>query len=211
MLPIRLGMTNAQSAQDLIVYALSPKGQVELTNYRTVKIPSDVQIPLYVKNEFDQFYTSLFKTAYVKEGKAIGFLEYAWNMNWCDPCSADPLTPEELKQAGVFWSNPNAPSDVFVTRLHVRYAREQFPEDLIFQETSNQETFQGRYILRHPFTGQINCSAGREYQKSLPARFDQEAQTLAQLTGWNLEEIRQKLPAVPNSSSSDPWWRTLWP
>ena len=36
MLPIRLGMMNAQGDQDLLVYLLSPNGQVELTNYRTV-------------------------------------------------------------------------------------------------------------------------------------------------------------------------------
>jgi hypothetical protein len=41
MLPIRLGMANANQAQDLIVYILSPHGQAELTNYRLVKIPSD--------------------------------------------------------------------------------------------------------------------------------------------------------------------------
>ncbi|MFM6083014.1 MAG: DUF2330 domain-containing protein, partial [Dolichospermum sp.] len=36
MLPIRLGMVNATKEQDLIIYILSPKGQAEITNYRTV-------------------------------------------------------------------------------------------------------------------------------------------------------------------------------
>jgi hypothetical protein len=31
MLPIRLGMMNATTEQDLIVYVLSPKGQAEIT------------------------------------------------------------------------------------------------------------------------------------------------------------------------------------
>ncbi|MEZ5289073.1 MAG: hypothetical protein R2712_30575 [Vicinamibacterales bacterium] len=25
-------------------------------------------------------------------------------MAWCDPCAADPLTPDELRELGVFWS-----------------------------------------------------------------------------------------------------------
>ncbi len=56
MLPIRLGMINAEKEQDLIVYALSRTGRVEVTNYRTLKIPSDMDVPLYVKDVFPQFY-----------------------------------------------------------------------------------------------------------------------------------------------------------
>ncbi|MBW4577334.1 MAG: DUF2330 domain-containing protein, partial [Aphanothece sp. CMT-3BRIN-NPC111] len=192
MLPIRLGMINSTSEQDLIVYVLSPKGQAEVTNYRTVKVPSDAEIPVFVKNEFGDFYKSMFQTAYGREGKKATFLEYAWDMGSCDPCSAEPLTPEELKKAGVFWLNSDQSSNVFITRLHVRYTRDKFPEDLMFQETSNRESFQGRYILRHPFTGDIKCEAGQQYKRSLPARLEKEAQTLAQLTGWNIQDIRKK-------------------
>ena len=209
MLPIRLGMINAATEQDLLVYLLSPKGQAEVTNYRTVKVPSDTEIPVFVKNEFEDFYRAMFQTAYTREGKKAAFLEYAWDMSNCDPCSAEPLNPEELRQAGVFWLNPANPSNVFITRIHVRYSRDKFPEDLMFQETSNRQTFQGRYVLRHPFTGEANCPAGRQYKRSLPARFEKEAQTLAQLTGWNIQDIRKKLPATTNQSES--WWRTIWP
>lgn len=67
MLPIRLGMANAQKEQDLIVYALSPRGRVEVTNYRTVNIPSDMDLPVYVKGEFPNFYRSMFQRSYEKE------------------------------------------------------------------------------------------------------------------------------------------------
>ncbi len=209
MLPIRLGMMNATTEQDLIVYVLSPKGQAEVTNYRTVKIPSDSEIPVFVKDEFDDFYKAMFQTAYNHEQKKVAFLEYAWDMAGCDPCSANPLTSEELKKAGVFWLNPSTPNNVFITRLHVRYTRDKFPEDLMFQETSNQQQFQGRYVLRHPFTGEIKCEASREYQQSLTQRFEQEAQTLAQLTGWNLQDIRKKTNLTQGQPL--PWWRTIWP
>ena len=103
MLPIRLGMMNAQGDQDLLVYLLSPKGQVQLTNYRTVKVPSNTEIPEFVQTEFKDFYTAMFQKSYEKENKEVAFLEYAWDMSTCDPCSAEPLNQEELKQAGVFW------------------------------------------------------------------------------------------------------------
>ncbi|MEM6753378.1 MAG: DUF2330 domain-containing protein [Cyanobacteria bacterium P01_C01_bin.38] len=222
MLPIRLGMVNSTSEQDLIAYILSPKGQAELTNYRTAKIPSNLNIPIYVKQEFGDFYKSMFQTSYIKEDKKVAFLEYAWDMGNCDPCSADPLNREELKDAGVFWlddnsSNKIAPrafrrrplsSNVFVTRLHVRYTRDNFPEDLMFQETSNRNNFQGRYVLQHPFTGKADCNAGRQYKRSLRKRFEKEAQTLAKLTNWNIQDIRQKMKLEEQASAS-PWQNFL--
>ncbi|PSB03982.1 DUF2330 domain-containing protein [Merismopedia glauca] len=211
MLPIRLGMMNSTNEQDLIVYVLSPKGQAEVTNYRTVKVPSGDEIPVYVKNEFGEFYKSMFQTSYNKEDKKVAFLEYAWNMSNCDPCSAEPLNEEELKKAGVFWLKPDASSQVFISRIHVRYTRDKFPEDLMFQETSNQESFQGRYVLRHAYTGETNCSAGREYRRGLKQRFEREAQTLAKLTGWNIRDIRKKLDLAEEASPpSDPFWKNIW-
>ncbi|MEC4803291.1 MAG: DUF2330 domain-containing protein [Jaaginema sp. PMC 1079.18] len=209
-LPIRLGTMNAQSEQDLIVYLLTPSGQVELTNYRTVKVPSDVEIPEFVEDEFDDFYKSMFATSYEQEQKKVAFLEYAWDMGWCDPCVANALSPEELKQAGVFWDTASrgGGSNAFITRLHVRYTRDRFPEDLSFQSTSNRENFQGRYVIRHPYTGEMNCPAGIDYQRNLQQRLEREAQTLARLTDWDIQEIREKidLPKI----EPRPWWRRLW-
>ncbi|NER25843.1 MAG: DUF2330 domain-containing protein, partial [Symploca sp. SIO1C2] len=167
MLPIRLGMINSTKEQDLIVYILSPQGQAEVTNYRTVQVPSNTELPVFVKDEFADFYQAMFQKSYEQERKKVAFLEYAWDMSWCDPCADNPLTPEELKKAGVFWLNASRGTNVFITRLHVRYSRDKFPADLMFQETSNRQNFQGRYVLRHPYQGEMNCRAGEEYQKSL--------------------------------------------
>ena len=52
MLPIRLGTLNAEGTQELFVFTLTNKGRVETTNYRTVRLPSDVEIPTYVKGDF---------------------------------------------------------------------------------------------------------------------------------------------------------------
>jgi hypothetical protein len=220
MLPIRLGMMNADSAQDLIVYIMSPEGQAEITNYRTVKIPSNSAIPTFVKSEFNDFYKSMFSTAYDRENRNVAFMEYAWDMGGCDPCAAEPLTREEMKQAGVFWlDQPNtedmglnrrfAPQTrVFLTRLHVRYTRDKFPEDLMFQATNNQSFFQGRYVLNQPFTGEMKCAQAKTYKRGLIKRFDEEAKNLAQLTGWNIQTIRRKQPQLDLAEL--PWWERFW-
>ncbi len=207
MLPIRLGMINGTGEQDLIVYLLSPKGETELVNYRTIKIPSDQPVPEFIKEEFPQFYTAMFQTAYERQQKKVAFLEYAWDMGSCDPCSADPLTPEELKQAGVFWSTSGRFNSVYINRLHLRYTRETFPQDLQFQETANRQLFQGRYIITHPYREEINCQAGTEYQQRARQQQEREIQNLAELTQWDINEIRRRVDFI--TVDSQPWWQRL--
>ncbi len=217
MLPIRLGMVNADGPQELFVYALSRRGRVETTNYRTVKLPTDVDIPEFVKGEFPAFYRSMFRRQVDKQGKSAVFLEYAWDMAWCDPCAADPLAQEELRQLGVFWVDREGTArgggqEVFVSRLHVRYDREHFPEDLVFQQTGDRMNFQGRYVLRHPWKGGDRCSAATSYRRGLPQRWEEEARSLAGLTGWDLNNIRGKmnLRAAAGKPQDDSWWKSLW-
>ncbi len=228
MLPIRLGMLNAKGYQDLFVYVLSKKGRVETTNYRTIKIPTDIDIPVYVKNKFSDFYKALFETQVKKERMKAIFTEYFWDMGWCDPCAANPLTQKELRQLGVFWINKNTNPSHFsnpgpfrrggqaqpvkVTRLHLRYDHKTFPEDLMFHETDDKKNFQGRYILRHPWKGSLQCEAAQRYVENLPYRQEKEAQNLAQLTGWGISEIRKNIDfsAPPSKKPKHPWWKDLW-
>ncbi len=220
MLPIRLGTLNAKGKQELYVYALTRTGRVETTNYRTVKLPSNNEVPEFVQNEFGDFYRAMFARQTEKENERGVFLEYAWDMAWCDPCAADPLSADELRKLGVFWvdgqqGKRNAPStaqNVFVTRLHVRYDREHFPEDLVFQETGDRQNYQGRYIIRHPWTGAMQCDASA-YMAATRERQEREAQMLANLTGWNINEIRAKIPyldGVTPEPVSPPWWKRIW-
>ena len=108
MLPIRLGTLNAEGTQELFVFTLTNKGRVETTNYRTVRLPSDVEIPTYVKADFGRFYKSMFTTQVQKQSMSTVFLEYAWDMAWCDPCAADPLSNDQLRGLGVFWLDGGA-------------------------------------------------------------------------------------------------------
>ena len=55
ILPIRLGMANADGDRDLIVYGLTRQGKIEYTNYRNVNIPTDKNIPLFIQQNFNAF------------------------------------------------------------------------------------------------------------------------------------------------------------
>jgi hypothetical protein len=109
---------------------------------------------------------------------------------------------------------PQGGSNVFLTRLHVRYDEQHFPEDLAFQETSDRENFQARYVLRHPWKGEATCDAAREYLRGLPKRQSEEAMTLVKLTGWNLQDVRRKanLPVARRVEPTEEkgWWDSLW-
>ncbi len=219
MLPIRLGTLNASGKQELYVYALTRTGRVETTNYRTVKMPSNLTVPEFVEGEFAEFYRAMFDHQVEAEKERAVFLEYAWDMGWCDPCAADPLSTDELQKLGVFWLNdpvkrrsmPMQAQDVFVTRLHVRYDSEHFPEDLVFQETGDRQNYQGRYVIQHPWKGEASCDIS-EYQAQVRERQEREAQQLANLTGWDIDDIRRKIPFEenPTSSPQEPWWKRIW-
>jgi hypothetical protein len=215
MLPLRLGTVNANGPQDLVVYALSKRGRVEATNYRTVKVPSNFDVPLFVKDDFANFYKAAFDRAVAREHMSSVFVEYAWDMAWCDPCAADPMTNDELAALGASWigsgdSVANQPfmrgtgSNAFVTRLHVRYDAKSFPEDLNFVETGDRENFQGRYILQYPSTAAASCPAAADYRASLPARFKLEAEKLADVTGWSREDIEKRMAAAGEPISGAP-------
>ena len=222
MLPIRLGTVNADGPQELFLYALTRRGRVETTNYRTVRLPSDLELPVFLKQEgeFPRFYRALFDAQVRATDMRAVFLEYAWDMGWCDPCAADPLSADELTRLGVFWLDGGrvdrskaGAQNVFVTRLHVRYDADHFPEDLVFQETGDRTNFQGRYILRHAWQGRASCEAAAAYASQLASRHEREAQTLASITGWNLGEIRRKMQLDARAAPTvdvEPWWRRLW-
>jgi hypothetical protein len=225
MLPVRLGMLNAKGPQDLVVYVLTRNGRVETTNYRTVKLPANVELPPYVRGEFPQVYKALFETQAKREEYRVVWTEYFWDMGWCDPCAAEPLSADELRSAGVFWldSNESSPGisggvlprsrvggaqPVMLTRLHLRYTPETLPEDLMFQETQDRQNFQARYVLRHPWQGDANsCPEAKTYFEEVARRQEREAQTLVNLTAWDLADVRSRMSL---QTPTPKWWERLW-
>ena len=230
MLPIRLGMANADGDQDLIVYAFTRKGRIECTNYRNADIATDKNIPLFVQKNFGSFYGNLFTQQWNNENKSIAFLEYAWdvspqNFYHCDPCIATAPTEQDLVQSGVWWLGTKDWSDysdddnidqgnknVHFTRLHFRYNRKSFAQDLMFQVTPNTATFQARYIITHPATGDLSCAAGKKYLQDLKQRRKKELNELTALTGTDLNNWQQDASAKNDEETDVPaQYATLLP
>jgi hypothetical protein len=193
---------------------ITKQGRVESTNYRTVKLPSDVNVPIYTKDVFGDFYKAMFQRTVDKHDMKAIITEYAGDMAWGDPCAADPLSAKELRSLGAFWVGDDGArggggQEAFVTRLHARYDGAHFPEDIVFQTTQDRSNFQGRYILQHPFKGDPKCKAGSDYKAQVWERQQKEAQTLADLTGWNVDDIKKKMNLGAKPSGAK-WYEKMW-
>jgi len=241
MLPIRLGTLNADQDQDLTIVVLSPTSYVETENYPTLTIPTDaksradrpsgLELPYYIRGEFQQFYQAVFQKAYEQSDRSSVFLEfagatqggtigdpiggYSFGGNKCDPCVMELYDVEDflsqLTEVGAFWEKSYSDSEnthTYVTRLHVRYNAKTFPEDLYFKEISPEAliqrveaedklfpnlagvAFQGRYVFRLS-KGKPWCLAARPFWNKKYPRVEH----LANLTGWNPQEIQRKIKA----------------
>jgi hypothetical protein len=179
-LPVRLGLLNARDKQDLIVYVLSPKSRFEAANYPNAFIPTNIEVSNEVRRAFPGFYAELFDATVEKmQGRAV-VTEYAWQTGSCDPCPTPPLDASDLKTLGDDGDSPDVYSWV-LTRLHARYDRKSLSEDLVFREAKPAEggrsswngasgendghvsdggsnNFQARYIIRHYWTGPVQCT-----------------------------------------------------
>lgn len=189
MLPIRLGMANSDGAQDLTIYAFSKKGHVETVNYRTVKMPTDKDVPLFVRNEFAKFYLKVFDRQYKKRDRGVVFMEYAWDLSarnymHCDPCASPPPDIATMIEAGVSWA---ATEPVYITRLHARYTRDRFPQDLVLNETYDKNNYQIRYVVHHP-ASDFSCSEANAYLDGLHSRREDEVESYENLTGISADK-----------------------
>jgi len=215
MLPIRLGMANANGAQDLLVYAFTKTGRIECTNYRTVKIPTNNPVPTFVQLKFGEFYKDIFQRCYEREDKRAVFLEYAWDVSRnnqvkCDPCVGPPPHLQAMAKAGVWWTE-DVDETIFFTRLHVRYEKAHFPQDLQIQSTPNKDRFQGRYVIHHPPHGDLDCEDAQPYLVELVNRRQLELMQMEKLAGWSasehsdyVDEYMKKIsqPMSPKSNNS---------
>jgi MYXO-CTERM domain-containing protein len=185
-LPIRLGLANAKDKQDLIVSILAPNQRYELANYKNVTIPTNLDVKDDVRARFGEFYAALFdRTVEANPGAVV--TEYAWDAGTCDPCPGPQLDGNDFLTLGADVLDPQQQqSGSFVlTRLHARYGKDGAPNDLVFRkggaivggreqrddqnrleersrpDPSGTNNFQGRYAIRHPWTGPITCENPR--------------------------------------------------
>lgn len=197
VLPIRFGMANAEGDQDMVVYGLTRNGRMEATNYRTVNMPSGHALPEFIGDKFDAFYSAAFETAWKREGGNAIFLEYAGNRNqlrlfpvdqWGNPTggSNPKVADQTYRDAGVFWLDGS--NDVYVTRLHIRYNRERWAQDIQFQTTPNTSIFHVNFPIQQIATGNFDCNNAKGYLNGVAQRRQKDLHSLAHLTGWDIKE-----------------------
>jgi len=175
-LPIRLGLANSSGTQDLIVNIFSPNQRYQVANYKNVFIPTNIDVDDKVKDKFGAFYAALFDRTVEKNPGAV-VTEYAWAATTCDPCPGPTLRPEELQTLGGDIIN-NPGYGMVLTRLHARYGKD-IKDDLHFEKAAavvggrelvqtggkleegarpdSTNNFQGRYAIRHEWTGPLTC------------------------------------------------------
>ena len=185
-LPIRLGLANSSGTQDLIVSILAPNQRYEVSNYRNVTIPTNLDVKDSVRMRFGEFYAGLFDTT-VKRNPGAVVTEYAWQATTCDPCPGPQLGMGDFTLLGAdvltgTTAKPVAYSgmDFTLTRLHARYGK-SITEDLVFRAAdpivggreirgssgrleksatkASVNNFQARYAIRHWWTGRIACKS----------------------------------------------------
>ena len=181
-LPVRLGLINAKDVQDLIVHVLARGQRYEVANYANVTIPTNIDIDEKVKGQFATFYAALFDETVARNPKAV-VTEYSWDASTCDPCPGPALDQGDLSTFGgdvIPGVAQQGMYGVTLTRLHARYAKDALGADLVFKAAppivggrefmadngklergsrpDSTNNFQGRYAVRHPWTGPITCS-----------------------------------------------------
>jgi MYXO-CTERM domain-containing protein len=185
-LPIRLGLANSNGAQDLIVHILAPGKRYEVANYDNVTIPTNLDVGENAKDQYPAFYAALFDATLAKHPKAV-VTEYSWDSSSCDPCPTPPLNGGELATLGADalpslqgkMDQLQYGGGFVLTRLHARYTKDTLGDDLVFREAppivggrgvpgmgakleqgsspSGESNFQGRYMIKHPWTGPVAC------------------------------------------------------
>jgi hypothetical protein len=140
-LPIRIGTTVSPGQQEVILTVLNrgSEGKASIANYPQAPLEDDCMIPQEVVG-YGSFYEEQLQDAF---SQGIWVEEYSWSLGSCDPCSAEPPTPESLSTLGVTWTD----DDTWITRIRARYTPEQATMDLSMYQSGVQESSQIKYVL----------------------------------------------------------------
>ena len=219
-LPIRLGLANSAGTQDLIVNILSPSQRYEVANYPNVTIPTNFDVKPEVRERFGEFYAALFDRTLQQNPGAV-VTEYAWAAGSCDPCPGPTLDGSDFATLGADVLGASS-GDFVLTRLHARYGKDGAPNDLVFKAApaivggreqrddrgrleerarpDSYNNFQGRYIIRHAWTGPVACKNPRRGIWGGPPDGNQIAETKA---ATNIAFAPRGKVALPNLVAQD--------
>ncbi len=194
-LPIRLGLANSSGKQDLIVNILAPNQRYEVSNYKNVTIPTNIDVAESVKDKFGAFYTALFDATIEKNPGAV-VTEYAWQAIGCDPCPGPMLDQSVLMTLGLdVIENVKAPvpppggagapggmnrgmvrggwggglaMNMVLTRLHARYGKD-ITNDLEFKAAT--PIVGGREFVVDPQTHKLEEGAKPASMNNFQGRY----------------------------------------
>jgi hypothetical protein len=214
VVPVRLSTINADGPQEMFILLLTPHGRVETENYPTRTIPTNLEVPPFVKKDYAGFYRAVFdKLVEASERRAV-FIEHVSLVRARDRVHPPGLGTGGLAELGAGWlgdeSSSRAPCrlctpiptrTVVLTRLHVRYDAAHFPVDLMLKETKNAAPLIGRFAINHPYIGTAGCPAAERYRAKVAARAKREIANLRRLTGWSPELVREKASAAEGPAS----------
>ena len=99
--------------------------------------------------------------------------------------------------AGRPMPRPGGGSDVFVTRLHVRYDGTTSPRISCSRRPATAPTSRAATSCGTPGPVSATCERDEAYQRELAQRHESEAQTLASLTGWESRTSGRRWAAAP--------------
>ncbi len=183
-LPVRLGLVNSGGQQDLIVHVIA-KSRYELANVKNVLVPTNFDVRTRTQPQWGGFYAELLARTF-KKNPGAAVTEFAWEGALpppteyvgggiygvtCDPCPPPhPVDNPLAKYLGVLHL-PKIKTDegiaafaraATVTRLHLRWSKENPPDDLVFKAVdpiaggvpevktpgpAKHNRFQGRYVM----------------------------------------------------------------
>lgn len=192
--PLRLSTINAEAAQHMYVYALTPKGRVEADNMPTRTLSGDLTVPSVVKSDFDGFYRAVFDRLSRQGNRTAAIVEDVRSLSTGRAAGQNLLVAgkDVTPLLGAGWPQ-SAP--VMLTRLHVKYDK-SFKSDLSLKVAEDAKAETPRFTIRHAYTGAMICPQAAAYRQQVAARHRRDVANLARLTGWSRSTIAAKEKAV---------------
>ena len=223
MLPIRLGMVNAAGPQELFIYALTRKGRVETTNYRTVRLPVGRRGPALRQGRVRPLLQGDVQPA-GRQARTCGRSSSSTPGTWAGAIPARPIRSpptscgssassgsteraDSARTPGAPERLPHPPPPALRLRALPRGPR--LPGDRRPRELP------GPLHPAPPLDGQGHLRGGaRPIAASCPSSTRQQAETLASLTGWDVNKIRGRMnlkaSTTQGASKDEPWWKQIW-
>ena len=162
-LPTRFGLPSAAKEQELTIFTLVPDQRMQVTNYETKAVPTNLRVETeYVESEdkkynlkekMGEFYVAL-HDRFLEKNPGTFLMEYAWSSSDCgQPCATEPLLPHELLSLG---------GDVFEADLPEDVRRPEPPEPTDEEKAKLEEILAGKETPKEKKAAKDMWEADRE-------------------------------------------------